>query len=185
MKNIYLESYIDELKKISSEVEEEFSGLNGEQLNWKPGGKSWSIGQCLEHLIISNSKYFPVMTDIAEGRKDSSFWESIPFLPKVWGRMLIKSVKEDSKKKVKTPKLFRPSSGIISTSIVNDFVNHQNKLIEVMLKTEGIEHSMIITSPAAKMITYSLRDANTIIVNHERRHFYQAKRVKESINFPK
>jgi hypothetical protein len=32
MKNVYLESYINELKKISAEVKEEFGSLSQEQL---------------------------------------------------------------------------------------------------------------------------------------------------------
>jgi hypothetical protein len=42
-----------------------------------------------------------------------------------------------------------------------------------------------ITSPALKIITYSLRDACTIIVVHEQRHFQQAQRVLAIPEFPK
>ena len=38
---------------------------------------------------------------------------------------------------------------------------------------------IIVTSPAASAITYSLMDAYRIIVVHEQRHFQQAKRVLE------
>jgi hypothetical protein len=125
------------------------------------------------------------MIDIAEGRKGSSFWESIPVLPKLWGKMLIKTVKADTKKKAKAPKVYQPSLNLVSPSIVNDFAKHQEELTKIMLKTDGFEHSTVITSPAARMITYSLEDANTIIVYHERRHLNQAKKIKSLINFPK
>lgn len=37
----------------------EFSNISSEQLNWKPSAESWSIAQCLDHLIIADSSYFP------------------------------------------------------------------------------------------------------------------------------
>src|SRR5690348_16411051 len=33
------------------------SGLTIAQLNWKPGPEAWSLGQCLEHLCLSNEVY--------------------------------------------------------------------------------------------------------------------------------
>jgi len=31
--------------------------LTVNQLNWKPGPGQWSIGQCLEHLAVTNEVY--------------------------------------------------------------------------------------------------------------------------------
>jgi hypothetical protein len=44
---------------------------------------------------------------------------------------------------------------------------------------------IIVTSPVASVITYSLMDAYTIMALHNRRHFNQAKRVMETGGFPK
>jgi uncharacterized damage-inducible protein DinB len=33
------------------------AGLSVEQLNWQPVPGSWSVGQCLEHLCITNESY--------------------------------------------------------------------------------------------------------------------------------
>jgi hypothetical protein len=54
-----------------------------------------------------------------------------------------------------------------------------------MRKTEKLPLStMIITSPVAAFVTYSLKDAYTIMALHNRRHFNQAKRVTEAAEFP-
>jgi uncharacterized damage-inducible protein DinB len=183
MKNYYLEPLIKEIDNVTSEVNSEFGSLNTEQLNWKPQSEAWSIGQCLEHIIISNSRYFPMMEDLTAGDKKNSFWERLPLFPKMFGKMLIKSTQNESKK-VKTFKVFMPSGSSINPDIIRQFTNHQEELKKLMLKTNPLNPTTIITSPVSKYITYSLQDALTILVYHERRHLNQAKRVMKTERFP-
>jgi len=35
--------------------------LNVAQLNWKPSPDAWTVDQCLEHPIVINSGYFPIL----------------------------------------------------------------------------------------------------------------------------
>ncbi len=35
------------------------AGLTDEQLNWQPTPGTWSVGQCLDHLCITNETYLP------------------------------------------------------------------------------------------------------------------------------
>src|SRR5690348_13447814 len=41
--------------------------LSMEQLNWKPEPHAWSVGQCLDHLCVSNETYIPPITDALKG----------------------------------------------------------------------------------------------------------------------
>ena len=41
-----------------------------------------------------------------------------------------------------------------------------------------------ITSPFMRLMTYSVRDGLSIVVEHEKRHFRQAVRVTETEGFP-
>ena len=41
--------------------------LTPEQLNWKPAPEKWSVGQCLEHLAISNEVYQPPIAEALAG----------------------------------------------------------------------------------------------------------------------
>jgi hypothetical protein len=88
-------------------------------------------------------------------------------------------------RKMKAPGRFQPSSSDISGSIIEDFVAQQTKVAEAIDSTSKLnpEH-IVITSPAASMITYSLMDAFRIIVVHEKRHFQQAQRVTQEARFP-
>jgi hypothetical protein len=73
----------------------------------------------------------------------------------------------------------------INSSIINDFVGQQTTIAEKMQATANLDpERIVITSPAAAVVTYSLMDAYRIIAVHERRHFQQAQRVTEESGFP-
>ena len=54
-----------------------------------------------------------------------------------------------------------------------------------MRATEGTDlRRTVITSPAMALVTYSLLDVYRIFVAHGRKHFEQARHVKEAEGFP-
>ena len=180
-----LGTLITSANKIADETSSTFGNLSVAQLNWKPSPERWSVGQCFDHLLTSNKGYFPVIEEVLAGKK-RTFWQSIPVLPGLAGRLLIKSLDPSTTRKVKAPKRFEPAQSSISGSIINDFVAQQGRIVEKMKATEHLDlENIVITSPAAAVITYSLIDAYRIIVVHEQRHFQQAKRVTEEPAFPK
>ena len=180
-----LPSLIAAAKEVAAEAQSTFGGLSPAQLNWKPAAERWSVGQCFDHLLTSSKGYFPIIEDVLKGRKQS-VWESMPMLPGLAGKLLIKSLDPASTRKIKAPKRFEPAQSDISASVINDFIEQQARLAEKMKATEHLNlEKIVITSPALAAITYSLMDAYRIIVVHEHRHFQQAKRVTEETAFPK
>lgn len=181
-----LPQIFDEAEAIARDAQSTFGHLNAEQLNWKPGAEQWSVAQCLDHLIAINSEYFPTFGQTINGSKQTTFIQRLPFLPSLFGRLMVKALGPDSKQKFKAPPAAIPSASALDPGIVGRFVAHQQ---EVILKMKAIEKfnpaSIIITSPFAGFITYSLLDACRIIVVHERRHFAQAERVMANESFPK
>ncbi|MCB0644745.1 MAG: DinB family protein, partial [Phaeodactylibacter sp.] len=59
MKNNYLEEILPRFEAVKAEMNLHFEELTEEQLNWKSNRNQWSIGQCIDHLVTSNSTYFP------------------------------------------------------------------------------------------------------------------------------
>jgi hypothetical protein len=180
-----LPSLIAAANQTATDAHSTFGNLSASQLNWKPSAERWSVGQCFDHLITSNKGYLPIIDDVLKGRKQS-VWESMPLLPGLAGKLLIKSLDPASTRKMKAPKSFEPAQSDISSSVINDFVDQQTRIAEKMKATEHLNlEKIVISSPALGAITYSLMDAYRIIVVHEHRHFQQAKRVTEETSFPK
>ena len=174
----FLNTIISEGEEIKKEVRRVFEPLSEEELNRKPSPDSWSAGQCLEHLIVSNSHYFPILKDIIDGKRKGRFWEKMPLVPNLFGKLLTKAVNPNTKRKVKTFKLFNPSVNNLKKNIIQEFITHQDNLLQLMKKTITVDlDKYIITSPVSGLVTYSLKDCFNILILHEKRHIEQAKRA--------
>lgn len=183
--NAELEALISDARTIAAEARSSFGSLSAEQLNWKPSAERWSIAQCFEHLITSNKGYLPIIEDVRKGKKKSTVWERLPVLPGLAGKLLIKSLDPASARKLKAPKSFQPSQSNLSSAVIDEFVALQDEVIEGMKSTSHLDlKKIVVTSPAASFVAYSMMDAYRIIVVHERRHFQQAQRVAEESGFP-
>jgi hypothetical protein len=179
-----LRSLISAANEIAADAKTTFGRLSGAQLNWKPSAERWSVAQCFDHLLTTNQGYFPPIEGVLAGIKPT-FWQRMPVVPGLAGKLLIKSLDPKSTRKIKAPTKFQPAQSDISASVIDDFADQQARIVEKMKATEHLDlDNIIITSPVAAAITYSLMDAYRIIVVHERRHFEQARRVTEETSFP-
>lgn len=160
--------------------------MSAAQLNWKPSAKSWSVGQCFDHLITTHSLYLPVFSKLTTGDTQPSFWEKVSPLSGFFGRFLIRSMDPANLKKMKTTSKAQPSASEIGGDIIERFVEHQEEIIAALeaLPANVDVSKTVITSPLMGLVTYTLDDTFTILAYHCRRHFDQAKRVTETVGFP-
>jgi DinB superfamily len=177
---------ISQLKEVAVDASKTFGGLTGEQLNWKPGEKSWSVAQCFDHLITTHSLYFPLFERLAAGGYKQGFLERIRPLSGFFGRFLIKSMRPENPKKMKTTAKAEPSKSEIGDDIIERYAEHQRQMIEHIKSVPAEIDAVrtIITSPLLGVVTYSLVDTYTILAVHSQRHLGQAKRVTEADGFP-
>jgi len=180
-----LSTVLTEGRLVADETKRIFGKRSAAQINWKPSEGEWSVGQCFDHLIISNRPYFSIVDEILQGKQRPRLWERMPVLPALFARLLIKTLRPDSGRKVKARKAFYPSSSQIDPAIVTSFLEQQDRLLHLMEASRGLDlEGITITSPVSSFITYSLMDAYRIGVVHEQNHLVQAKRVLEMPGFP-
>ena len=175
-----------EIEKVIRKAKADFSHLNYEQLNWKPNADSWSVGQCLDHLAQSANAYEPLFTELINDNRSSNFWRSVPFLPSVFGKSILKAVGPVRNKKTKTFPVFEPTQSDIALDVIDKLegkLKHFSSLAKQL--TNYDLKKTIVTSPVAKFVNYSLLDALNIVTVHNYRHFNQAKEVMEMDGFPK
>ena len=166
-------------------VQNEFGSLSYEQLNWKPADNRWSIGQCLDHLIISDCLYFPTLKKIVAGNYRMKFWERWSPFTGMFGKMMVSQVGEKPNRKMKAPKILVPSASNIDTGILERFQKHLDTLIAFMIDCRNTELDRVhISSPVTGIITYSLRNAFLLLVQHEHRHISQGVKLKGMRGFP-
>ena len=174
-----------ELNAIAEDARNSFGSLSTEQLNWKPAADSWSVAQCLDHLIKTNEQFYPEFEKLATGTRKNTFWQNYSPFTGMGGRFLVNAVMNDSKK-VKAPSKSIVPPSDLPPDIVERFAAN---LEEVCRKVEACGSAdpkkTVVTSPFFAIMTYTLDDAYTVLVEHSKRHIRQAKRVVETGGFPK
>ena len=177
---------IASLKNTTQQVTQNFSGLSNTQLNWKADVSKWSIAQCINHLIVSNSTYFPTFEKLINAIYQLPLIQKLNPFNKVFGPIMVKHLGPHSKQKLKSPKIFTPSTGSLSSTIIEDFFKHQEILINYFHQMNHLnKNKIVITSPASSFVSYSLHHAMQIITVHEQRHLNQAMNVLFQPNYPK
>jgi hypothetical protein len=176
---------LSEMSLLTEETKRVFGSLSAHQVNWKPSEDDWSIGQCFDHLLISNRPYVVLVEELLAGRRPRRVWERVPLVPRLFGRLLINTLRPDSGRTSKARPAFRPSTSHIPPSIIATFLDQQEQLRRLMETSRTLDlDRIVITSPVVSFVTYSLMDAWRIIVVHEQNHFVQATRVMESPGCP-
>ncbi len=167
------------------EIETAFGDLDGEQLCWQPAPGEWSIGQCLDHLVVTNRVYFPKLRAITQGAYRPTFWERVPLLPSLFGPQLVRMMEPGQAPAMQAPAVFQPGAAETRAGSVAEFAAMQRELLELMQRCTALDASrIVVASPAAAWVTYSLLDALRIIITHERLHFGQARQVMAQGAFP-
>lgn len=174
------------IKSIEASIErvlKTFSHLSDIQLNWKPHPDSWSVGECLSHLVNSNSLYLDKIKNILNSfptgsEKDFAYMQS--FL----GKMITKGVDPSNLQKAKTFKVFFPDKSDVQKNIIGEYVKSSEKLIELVGKMQHLDLKKIkLSSPVNILIRLNVGDAMIIIPLHDQRHLNQAERVMSQKEF--
>jgi hypothetical protein len=170
------------IDQVSAEIERLCGVSDLQALNFKLNPSAWSAAQVLRHIIAVNESYFPLFDALDNGWYRKPWTAHIPFLPGMFGRVILDSVRPENIKKTKTFPIWEPVYGNEDIKVVADFISHQQRLKEYLaLMSDHLDKGTIINSPANKHIAYSLNDAFQIIVTHEERHLGQLRRALELV----
>ena len=180
-----LAEVIAEFDAIARDTKAVFGQLDARQLNWRPDPAAWSVAQCFDHLLNANRQMFEAI-DAALGPSASrTIWQRLPLLPRLFGRVLIRSQMPEARQKFTAPATAVPAASAIDPDITDRFIAHQGEAAARVRTLDGRGVAgTIMVSPFVSFITYSVLDGCRLIVTHERRHFEQARRVTQAPGFP-
>lgn len=159
------------------------AGLTDEQLNWQPAPGAWSVGQCLDHLCMTNEAYLP---PISAALRDKPYSPVDHITPGWFGRWFIRSFIEPSpnSKRARAPGKIRPAARI-GHSVLDRFLSSNQSCRDLILRARDNDVNRIrFWNPFLPGLRFTIGTGLEIVVSHQRRHLLQAKRVKDSLNFP-
>ena len=157
-------------------------GLSRQQLNWKPHPAEWSIGQCLEHLRVSNEVYCPAISNSLKGHQLAMVQE---IRPGWFGQWFIRNyIETSSETKRRAPKKIRPVAEV-EPSILDRFLVSNHNARELVYRARNYDVNRIrFTNPFIPAIRFTVGTGLEILSKHERRHLLQTERIRKSPEFP-
>jgi hypothetical protein len=180
-----LEKFLGKAPLLVDTANEQFSGLSEAQINWKPSEEKWSIGECLEHLVVTHKSYNLKIKEL-QPFVEHSGEDSFKFKHTFSGRMILKYVDPNSTTRAKTFKVFKPSTKQINTNIIGSFCEEVGSMISFAEQLQGADLRKIkISSPVSKLLRMNVGDALLINLYHDKRHLNQAEKILNETNFPK
>lgn len=157
--------------------------LTPEQLNWKPGPSEWSVGQCLEHLYITNEVYLPAMSNSLVDRPLAVVQE---ITPGFFGRWFIRNYIEPSSqtRRARAPKAITPGSHV-EPSILERFLRSNGQVRELVHRARNYDVNHVrFKNPFVGLLRFTVGTGLEIVSKHQRRHLLQAERIRTSVEFP-
>jgi len=162
-----------------------FPHLSENQFNWKSNPESWSVGEYLSHLVNSNKLYLNKIEHILSLHPIGSEQDYL-YSQSFMGKMIAKGVDPKNVKKVKTFKVFYPTSSNFNKDIIDEFIKCCEKLIDLSGKMKHLYlKKMKLGSPVNVLIRLNLGDPLIIIPKHDERHLNQAERLMSHKEFPR
>ena len=172
-------SLIEQTRQIKNQVEQ----LKNEDLyslTWKEDQNSWSILECLEHLNLYGNFYLP---EIESKIKNTKTKNDPEFKSGFLGNYFAKSMLPKEKlNKMKTFKDKNPLNAQLDKTVIDYFIDQQNKLIDLLNQSKRVSLSKTKTNISiTSLIKLKLGDTFQFFINHIIRHIAQIEKIQAQI----
>ena len=158
-------------------------GLSADQINWKPAPGVWSVGQCLQHLHVTNNVYLPAMASALDDRPSGPVQD---ITPGWFGRWFIDTYIEPSPrtKRARAPGKIAPAQTVDPS--VLDLLLQSNQLVrDLARKAAPYDVNRVrFRNPFVPVLRFTVGTGLEIVWRHQRRHLLQAERIRQTPAFP-
>ncbi len=156
-------------------------GLSDAHGTWRAAPGSWSVAECLDHLATSNRVYLRAMQPpadraIAEGRRRRG-----PALPGLVGGWFVRLLEPPVRKRLrgKAPAQIQPRPSPPLADAGEQFFASQREVVAFLQAYADIDLAgVLFPNPFVRGVRFSLATGLHVIDAHERRHLWQAWRVR-------
>ena len=181
------EEYVAELQRQTRQAASLVQGLGLPSLNWQPmAGKSWSVGQCLDHLTRTNTLSLNAMRAAVEENRDQLEPRQKALQPSgPLTRFYAKFSEPPPKVKLPAPRKLAPPSQL-AEDVAANFAGTQNGLVEFVQQYGGADLGDVkYNNSLVSDLRITIDTGLVILAVHNRRHLWQAEQVRKNPDFPR
>jgi hypothetical protein len=181
-----LNDWIDELGRIDQEVQLRLEPLSEAQFVWRPGEGRWSVGECLEHLVVTTGLMLGKVRPALERARAEGVKGNPPFRYGWLGGWFVRAM-EPGQRRMTAPQTFAPPSGTPKSAVLGRFAAVQEDFRETLESAPGVALDKVKAASTAKgagWLRLNLAAWLAATLAHERRHVAQAIQVTKTSGFP-
>jgi hypothetical protein len=183
-----LQALADEIEAITRQTDTLLDPLDDEQFNWSPRPGAWSIGQCFDHLNAVNAVYFEGIHDAVDAARQAGLKRRGPIRSSLSGRLFIWSRRapvahEGARACHREARRPAPQGGGVAR--VRALPRAPADLPAGLRRRRS--QSRQVPEPVHPKGVLGARGyrAAEALTAHDRRHVWQATRVREAEGFPR
>ena len=160
--------------------------LTESQFHAPPRGGGWSVGYCMEHLVLSGRVFLAKWDEALErAARERAFGESPndavrPY--RWWQRKVLEYAENPARLKHKTPALLEPFSRHSIEETLTRFFEMHRDLVHRLDASRNLDvRQTRVQSPFIGWPWFELGFSFDLCLAHERRHLNQAWRVSQEV----
>jgi hypothetical protein len=173
----------DQLGAAGRDAEALVAGL-AEEGNRRPDAGSWSVAECLDHLATANRVYLRAMQQPAKRARSRGKLRRRPAKPGWVGRLFVGSFEPPPAwwSRRKAPPASRPREAPPLAEAFASFMASQADVRAFLREHADLDLASIrFPNPFVRGIRFSLATGLHVIAAHDRRHLWQAWRVRRAM----
>jgi hypothetical protein len=146
--------------------------MTDEQFNAVRIGMAWSPAQILEHMMIANRAYLPVIEEkVREGKRGDT-----PIAHSWFGRLLVKASGPGGN--APAPRILRPPAKVYPRELLRHWIEQHEAIADLAAAATGTDLANTkLRNPFLRYFRMNLYDAFEVIVQHGERHVRQIELV--------
>ncbi len=160
------------------------AGMSAEQANWRPNPGSWSIWQCLDHLARINRVYCGALLEAVERAAKTGAGTS-KVAPGWLSRQFINRMEPPARTRFKAPQKAIPGADGDIQVALDEFLDSHETIRRIVASWDTVDLNHVhFRNPFVSLFRFTIGTGLMIINAHDRRHIWQAQKVKEAELFP-
>lgn len=185
-----IERLLYQVDVIVQEAEGLVEKLNVEQFNWSPAKGRWSMAENFDHLNVTNGLMMAAFSAAvtkarAEGRLGTG-----PYTYGFLSRWFYRNIQPPVRGRYSAPKKFQPQPKqgrpAEPGEVMEEFRTSHERLKQLIVSADGVDLAAVkVVSPVSSLFKYELGMGFWIMCGHDRRHLWQARNVRNHVEFPK
>jgi hypothetical protein len=159
------------------------AGLTEARGAWRAEEGSWSVAECLDHLGTANRVYLGAMESSAARARSDGRRRRGPARPGLVGGWFVRYLEPPVKPRLKSkaPRVIRPRTAPALDDAIASFLASQDEVRAFLRTYADIDLAGVrFPNPFIRGVRFSLATGLHVIAAHERRHLWQAWRVREA-----